>query len=452
MAMTRAVPGRTAIAALGALGAAVLLALLARVPVPAAARVTIAAAAALAGAAVVDYVLSVRAWRASSPVLRRQLPAAFAIGVKRPVPLAIEAQGARTWRCELHDHADATLVADGMPVRLDVRGGQSVETTYSVTPTLRGEIAFAPADVRVRSRWGFWDLLERPAYRRRRVFRFRPGGALRVAGGRSPAAGNRREDAPSCAGRAPTSSSCRSTSSATPAAAHRLARDAPAREAHRPRIQDEARSVRAAARGLAGACARTIARRRPARRHFDQVLNAVMLLSYVALQQGDAVGAMTFGTPPGGERAFAPRKGTQALNLLMGQLYDVQPTLTHSDYVAAARMLLQRQRKRALVIVITNFRDEDSAELSHALRLLRRRHLVLLASLRERIVGELIGQPLAGGDASIDVAAAHLYEQARRDAFNRLATRDALMADAEPDRLGVELVNRYHPVKRAGLI
>ena len=148
----------------------------------------------------------------------------------------------------------------------------------------------------------------------------------------------------------------------------------------------------------------------------DERDQCVMLLSYVALAQGDAVGAMTFGTPPGRERSFAPRKGAQALNSLMGQLYDVQPTLTHSDYVAAARALLQRQRKRALV------------------------------------VGELIGQPLAGGDSAIDVAAAHLYEQARRDAFNRLATRDALMADAEPDRLGIELVNRYHAVKRAGLI
>jgi uncharacterized protein (DUF58 family) len=136
----------------------------------------------------------------------------------------------------------------------------------------------------------------------------------------------------------------------------------------------------------------------------------------------------------------------------MSHLYDVQPTPTHSDYVAAARMLLQRQHKRALVIVITNFRDEDSTELSHALRLLRPQHLVLLASLRERIVGELMRQPLTGGEAAIDVAAAHLYEQARRDAFNRLSTRDALMVDAEPERLGVELVNRYHAVKRAGLI
>ena len=99
---------------------------------------------------------------------------------------------------------------------------------------------------------------------------------------------------------------------------------------------------------------------------------------------------MTFGTPPARQRSFAPRKGAHALNALMGQLYGVQPTPTHSDYVAAAQDLLRRQRKRALVIVITNFRDEDSSELGQALRLLRSRHLVLLASLRERIVGELI--------------------------------------------------------------
>ena len=97
-------------------------------------------------------------------------------------------------------------------------------------------------------------------------------------------------------------------------------------------------------------------------------------------------------------------------------------------------------------------RDRDSTEMRHALRLLRQRHLVLLASLRERIVGELLAQPLATGEAAIDVASAHLYEQSRRDAFNRLAARDALMVDAEPQLLGVQLVNRYHAVKGAGLI
>jgi len=186
--------------------------------------------------------------------------------------------------------------------------------------------------------------------------------------------------------------------------------------------------------------------------HFDQVLNAVMLLSYVALKHGDAVGAMTFGTPPGERRSFAPHKGAHALNGLMSQLYAVQPSPTHSDYVSAAHEVLQRQTKRALVVVITNFRDEDSDELGQALRLLRSRHLVLLASLRERIVGELIAQPITRGNATLDIASAHLYEQSRRNAFARLAARDALMVDAEPERLGIELVNRYHSAKRAGMI
>ena len=161
---------------------------------------------------------------------------------------------------------------------------------------------------------------------------------------------------------------------------------------------------------------------------------------------------MTFGTPPEGARSFPPRKGVQALNLLMGELYAVQPTPTHSDYIAAARNFLARHNKRSLVVIITNFRDEDSSELGSALRLLRTRHLVMLASLREGITRELASQPLTTTEAAVEIASAHLFEQSRRDAFNRLAAHDALMVDAEPERLGVELVNRYQAAKGAGLI
>ena len=105
-------------------------------------------------------------------------------------------------------------------------------------------------------------------------------------------------------------------------------------------------------------------------------------------------------------------------------------------------------------MLITNFRDEDATELAPALRLLRSRHLVLAASLRERVVRELMEQTLGGEDSrrAFDVAGAHLYEQSRRDAFVRLAARDALLIDVEPAELPIELVNRYHAVKRAGLL
>jgi uncharacterized protein (DUF58 family) len=50
-----------------------------------------------------------------------------------------------------------------------------------------------------------------------------------------------------------------------------------------------------------------------------------MLLAYVALKEGDEVGAMTFGNAPGQRRDFAPRKGGATLNALMNRLYDLEP-------------------------------------------------------------------------------------------------------------------------------
>jgi uncharacterized protein (DUF58 family) len=186
--------------------------------------------------------------------------------------------------------------------------------------------------------------------------------------------------------------------------------------------------------------------------HFDQSLDALMLLTFVALSNGDAVGAMTFGTPPGMERRFAPRKGRQTLNALMAELGDVEPSPTFSDYKIGATDLIQRQRKRGLVVLITNCRDEDSAELIAGLRLLRSRHLVVLANLREQVVGQIASQPLSRQESVLEVAAALEYEQRRRDMLRRLAVDGAILIDCEPRALGVELVNRYTALKRSGSI
>jgi len=446
-------PGRSAVLTVTAGAVAALIALVLRVTAAASGRAALLMLGALLVLSAVDYVSSRHAWRHGSPRMMRRLPAAFAIGVRRPVELAIEIDGSTRWTCELYDYADATLTAEGLPVRFRLRGGTRVTTGYTVLPTRRGEITFAPADIRVRSRLGFCDLLEQiGTIDVRRVY---PDFAqvARYAW----LAGDRRlqEIGIKTYQRRGQGTDFKQLSDYRIGdsirhidwrATLRLGKPI-VREFQDERDQCVLLLVDCGRRMRADDRTSTIGTT-----HFDQVLNAVMLLTYVALKQGDAVGAMTFGSPPGEERAFAPRKGTQALNALMAELSSVQPTPTHSDYVAAAHEVLRTQRKRALVIVITNFRDEDSAELGAALRLLRSRHLVLLASLRERVVRELMTQPLASDHAVIDVASAHLYEQARRDAFARLAARDAMMVDAEPERLGIELVNRYNAIKRAGLI
>jgi uncharacterized protein (DUF58 family) len=449
----RVVPATRLIAAIGALAGVLLVGLIAGAPVRTMGWATAALLLFTMAATVADYLRSRALWNRASPRLERRLPAAFAIGVRREIHLSIEMAGTLDWLCALHDYADASLAAERLPLRLELKAGTRVTTSYAVTPTRRGGVTFAPAEVRVPSRWRLCDLLEPLGVEEaRRVY---PDFAqvARYAW----LAGDRR------------------LQEIGVKAYQQRGQGTDFKQLSEYRIGDSVRHIdwRATLRlkrpivrefqderdqcvMVLMDCGRRMRaddrRQRVGRSHFDQVLNAVMLLAYVALNQGDEVGAMTFGTPVGEERAVPPRKGTHALNALMSELHAVEPTATHSDYVAAARNVLRRHPKRALVIIITNFRDEDSTELGHALRLLRSRHLVLLASLRERIVGELIAQPLSSSDAVIDVASAHLYEQARRDAFNRLAARDSLMVDAEPRDLGVALVNRYHAIKRAGLI
>jgi uncharacterized protein (DUF58 family) len=136
----------------------------------------------------------------------------------------------------------------------------------------------------------------------------------------------------------------------------------------------------------------------------------------------------------------------------MAELSDVEPTPTFSDYQRAAADSIRRHRKRGLLVLITNCRDEDATELATALHLLRSRHLVVLANLREQIVGQIAEQRLSTDESALEVAAALEYEQRRRDMLHRLATGGVLMIDCEPERLGVELVNRYTALKRAGSI
>ena len=68
------------------------------------------------------------------------------------------------------------------------------------------------------------------------------------------------------------------------------------------------------------------------------------------------------------------------------------------------------------------------------------------------MVAEIAAQPLDDHKAIVDVAAAHWFQNARAEAFRRLAGKNQLLVDVEPEKLAATLVNRYHAVKRARLL
>lgn len=451
--MRQIIPSRASVLVLATGAVACAAALMAGVPLAAVAQASGVALAFGITWVTLDVWRSLRAWKQAPLRTERALPDALALGVPRVLPLTLVNDGPVAWALTLFDEVDPLLDFDGLPQTLLVPAGKRLELRYTVTPRRRGPVQLGATQLRLRSRGGSVELL-RTIGNGQHLHVYPNFAAVSryawLAGDRRLAQIGIKTYPQRGMG---TDFKQLSDYKAGDPIRHidwkaTLRHQRPiVREFQDERDQcvmfllDCGRRMRAD-EGVASADGS----------HFDQALNALMLLSYVALKEGDEVGAITFGHAAGQQRRFAPRKGTATLNALMARLYDIEPGTSHSDYLLAAQDLLRAQHKRALVIVITNFRDEDAAELTPALKLLRTRHLVLVASLRERVLRELGEQPIVGEQQAVEVAGAHLFSQSRSDAFRRVTGHDALSVDVEPDALAVALVNRYHAVKRARLL
>jgi uncharacterized protein (DUF58 family) len=194
--------------------------------------------------------------------------------------------------------------------------------------------------------------------------------------------------------------------------------------------------------------------------HFDHTLNAILLLTYVAIRQGDAAGLMTFGALD--DQYLAPKKSQATVSRFLNALYPLEPTLKTPDYYQAALDLGKRLNKRALIIVISNVRDEDEDGLHTAMAQLQRRHLVLFANLKEAAIEASAdaavfnqrhaNQRAASDDALIEFAAATQYATAREATLARMRARGVKLLDVVPEKLPMALVNRYLDMKQSGAL
>lgn len=180
---------------------------------------------------------------------------------------------------------------------------------------------------------------------------------------------------------------------------------------------------------------------------FDHVLNAILLVSHVALRQGDQVAVKSFG---GTDRWLPPMKGSHAMPVLLNHLYDYQTTTAPSDFAAAVEKLMARQRRRSLVVLLTNLRGEDGKELLPALQVLGTKHLVLLASMREAVVQEAFDKPVDSFPSALRYLAADRYVQERREILATLGASGVLTLDTTAEDFPVRLANSYFDIKAAG--
>jgi uncharacterized protein (DUF58 family) len=382
--------------------------------------------------------------RLPPPVLVRQVPGSLALGVRSEVRMRVANAAAMRVRLELHDHHPPSFEAQGLPRRLELERAQWTELAYHVRPVARGESEFGAAEVRLHSPLGLWLVKKYSGNPTRvRVYpnfralakytllatdnRLSQIGVLQVRRrGEGTEFHQLREFRQGDSQRA-------IDWKATSRTARLIARE-----------YEEEKDQRVL---LVVDCGRRMASKDDDLSHFDHALNAALLLAHVALRQGDAVGLMTMA---GVDRYVEPRKSVAAVNAILNRVYDIEPTLSVPDYHLAARDVMRRVRRRSLVIVLTNLRDEDDETLLPALKLLRTRHLVVLASLREAIISRALSARVDSFDRAVTHAAAADYLAARERSFRRIGAAGAVCLDVEPERLAISLVNRYLELKRGG--
>jgi uncharacterized protein (DUF58 family) len=197
-------------------------------------------------------------------------------------------------------------------------------------------------------------------------------------------------------------------------------------------------------------CGRRMRSQDGALSHFDHGLNASLLLSYVALRQGDALGLFTFATEQ--RRFLAPAKGQAQLNTLLNGVYDLVNTRQPADFALAASDVLTLQKRRALVIILSNLRDEDDEALLGAVRRLSRRHRVLVVSMREPALDRLRQQPVSTFQDALDYCGTLDYLNARSRLHGQLFSHGVPVLDARPDELGPALISRYLAWKKGGVL
>jgi uncharacterized protein (DUF58 family) len=179
---------------------------------------------------------------------------------------------------------------------------------------------------------------------------------------------------------------------------------------------------------------------------FDWGLNATLSLALAGLHRGDRVGVGVFDRQM--HTWIPPERGQNHLNQLIDRLTPIQPVLFESDYLGAVTNVLQRQTRRALVVVITDLVDVTaSTELLAALSKLAPRYLPFCVTLRDPQVDRLAHTFTDDVPGAYGRAVALDLLMQRQVAFAQLKQKGVLVLDAPANQIADQVVERYLQLK-----
>ena len=184
---------------------------------------------------------------------------------------------------------------------------------------------------------------------------------------------------------------------------------------------------------------------------FEHALSAALVLTDVAASAGDRVGTLVFDDEV---RTFVPaQRGHAALRAVRNALIPVRATLTEPDYAAAFRFLAARQRRRALIVFLTDVIDARASRalIAHVSRSAAR-HLVVVVALRNDAILDAATPSALDEKSLYESAAAEELIAARAEALERMRAAGVTVLDVSPSGMTAAIVNRYLEIKARGAL
>ena len=183
----------------------------------------------------------------------------------------------------------------------------------------------------------------------------------------------------------------------------------------------------------------------------DHAINAGLVLAWVSLQGGDLVG--TYGFDARVRQFIGPVRGVSSFARLQRATAELDYHHQETNFTLGLAELSARLKRRALVILFTDFVDTVTAELLiESMQRVANRHLMVFVTQRGSVLQRAVDAPPRQFEDVAQAVIAQDFLRERSIVFERLERLGIHCLDVPSQGLPVALINRYLLIKQRGLI
>jgi uncharacterized protein (DUF58 family) len=183
----------------------------------------------------------------------------------------------------------------------------------------------------------------------------------------------------------------------------------------------------------------------------DHAINAGLLLAWISLRSGDLVG--TYGFDAAVRHYHQPVRGVSSFGRVQRAAAGLDYQHAETNFTLGLAELSVRLKRRALVILFTDFVDTVTAELLiESMQRVATRHVVIFVTLRDPLLQRTVDAAPERFETVAQAVIAHDFLLDRRVVLERLQRLGVHCLDVSIGELSTALVNRYLMIKQRGLL